>query len=74
MIVILTQIGGISQYEASKVANFFLRNGSIQIQFFEEYYRKCVQIQGLNSAAVQKLINLVKNTSLAESVARNMIA
>jgi hypothetical protein len=52
MILILTQVGSISNFEASKVANFFMRNGVIQVQHFEEYYRKCVQIQALNSASV----------------------
>jgi hypothetical protein len=52
MILILTQVAYISNYEASKVANFFMRNGIIQVQHFEEYYRKCVQIQALNSASV----------------------
>jgi len=41
---ILTHVASVSNYEATKVSNFFTRNGFIQIQFFEEYYRKCVQI------------------------------
>ena len=74
MILILTQVALISNYEASKVANFFVRNGAIQVQHFEEYYRKCVQIQALNSASVQRLIYLAKNQFSAESLARHMIA
>jgi hypothetical protein len=56
------------------VANFFNRNGLVQLQYFEEYYRKCVQIKALNSANYQKFMSLVKQPSTAESVARNLLA
>lgn len=70
----MIQLASISQFEASKVANFFNRNGLVQLQFFEEYYRKCVQIKALNSANYQKFMSLVKQSSTAESVTRNLLA
>jgi len=74
LILILIQQVSLTQYEAAKVANFFNRNGLVQLQYFEEYYRKCVQIKALNSANYQKFMSLVKQPSTAESVARNLLA
>jgi hypothetical protein len=74
LILILIQQVSLTQYEAAKVANFFNRNGLVQLQYFEEYYRKCVQIKALNSGNYQKFMSLVKQPSTAESVARNLLA
>lgn len=73
-VLILQKEGNVSQFDAGKIASFFNQKGVINVLLFEEYYRKSLQIQALNSGAMAKFTSLIKSPVTSESVLRHLIA
>ena len=66
----LMREGNLSQYDAGKVANFFSNRGVINVAKFEEYLRQALNLQAVNSQAVQKFQRIVQGSVSGEALAR----
>lgn len=59
LIGILSHDGGIGDFEARRVAQFFEIKSQVQIAKFEDYLYRAVQMANLNSEAYKKFITLI---------------
>ena len=71
---ILQQEGGLSKVEASRVTTFFGAQGFVQVLAFEDYLKKVLQNQLMNSPALHKFHRLLQAQHTGESIARLMLA